>query len=207
VAKALEAALGLLVELGATTVAVKVPPCEHLAAEWAAMCSAETAAAHGSTYPSRASEYGPALAALIEQGRSMGSAEIEALNRARRDFTGELEAMLAGVDGLLIPTIPFAIPTLERMGGRDAPRVTDLLRYTAPFDVSGSPTLTLPNGLDRRGLPLSMQLVGRRLSEAMLMRIGHAYQANTDWHRRTPLALAGTAEPQGEGGALSDATS
>jgi amidase len=65
-----------------------------------------------------------------------------------------------------------------------------ILRFTAPFDFSGSPTITLPNGIDRAGLPLSMQLVGRHVSEDLLCRAGHAYQQVTDWHTRRPPALA-----------------
>ena len=64
-----------------------------------------------------------------------------------------------------------------------------ILRFTAPFDFSGSPTITLPNGIDTAGLPLSMQLVGRHCGEDLLCRAGFAFQSVTDWHtRRPPLA-------------------
>ena len=55
----------------------------------------------------------------------------------------------------------------------------NILRFTAPFDFSGSPTLTLPNGLDSAGMPLSMQFVGPHLSEDVLVRAGHAFQLAT----------------------------
>jgi len=59
-------------------------------------------------------------------------------------------------------------------------------RFTTPFDMSGSPTITLPAGFTAIGLPLSFQLVGRHLDEALLVRAGHAYQQATDWHRKHP---------------------
>jgi len=74
--------------------------------------------------------------------------------------------------------------------GGDPSVLNGLLRFTAPFDFSGSPTITLPNGVDRRGLPLSMQLVGPHLREDTLIRAGHAYQTMTDWHRMMPRELA-----------------
>jgi amidase len=64
-----------------------------------------------------------------------------------------------------------------------------LLRFTLPFDASGSPSITLPGGADGKGLPIGFQLVGRHLSEDVLCRAGHAFQQATDWHTRHP-ALA-----------------
>jgi len=55
--------------------------------------------------------------------------------------------------------------------------------------MSGSPTITLPGGFTPRGLPVSFQLVGRHLDEALLIRAGHGYQQATDWHRRHPARL------------------
>jgi amidase len=64
------------------------------------------------------------------------------------------------------------------------------MRFTAPFDFSGSPTVTLPNGFDTAGMPLSMQIVGPRLGEAKIIRAADAFQNVTDWHRRMPPALS-----------------
>jgi amidase len=70
--------------------------------------------------------------------------------------------------------------------GEDPNVLLGILRFTAPFDFSGSPTLTLPNGLDSAGMPLSMQLVGPHLSEDVLVRAGNAFQGVTNWHERRP---------------------
>jgi amidase len=56
------------------------------------------------------------------------------------------------------------------------------LRFTAPFDMSRHPTLTLPGGQTADGL----QIVGRHMEEALLLRAGHAFQQATEWHRRLP---------------------
>jgi len=61
----------------------------------------------------------------------------------------------------------------------DLPR---LLGFTAPFDVSGSPNLTMPCGLASVGMPLGFQLIGPALSECALLRAGHDFQCATDWH-------------------------
>ena len=50
----------------------------------------------------------------------------------------------------------------------------------------GVPALVIPCGFDSRGLPLSVQLVGRPFAEATLLAAGHAFQRETDWHQRIP---------------------
>ena len=188
VVAALVEAERVLVGLGATIREVRFPAYQKLVSQWIAMCSVETAAAHADTYPARKAEYGPDLAALIEQGLATKGAEIARINLERLRFSRELSELFEAVDVLLIPTMPVPIPSLELMRayGEDPNVLLSILRFTAPFDFSGSPTLTLPNGLDAAGMPLSMQLVGSHLSEDVLTRAGHAFQTATSWHRRRP---------------------
>ena len=58
-------------------------------------------------------------------------------------------------------------------------------RYGLPFNASGSPTLSVPCGF-AEGLPLGLQLVGPHLSEALLCRVGHAFQRVTAFHTAHP---------------------
>lgn len=60
------------------------------------------------------------------------------------------------------------------------------VRTTAPFDMSGSPTITLPGAFTAGGAPIGFQLVGRHLDEALLVRAGHAFQQATGLHGRHP---------------------
>jgi amidase len=185
---ALHAAERTLADLGADIREVRFPSYEKLVSMWIPMCSVETAEAHLATYPSRKSEYGPDLAQLIEQGRSMRGIDIAAIHHERLKFSGSLAALFGDIDLLLIPTMPVPIPTLTRMGeyGADPNVLLSILRFTAVFDFSGSPTITLPMGMASDSMPLSMQLVGPHLSEDVLARAGYAFQSNTDWHTRRP---------------------
>ena len=58
--------------------------------------------------------------------------------------------------------------------------------YTAPFNLTGSPTMSLPCGFTAAGLPIGVQLVARPFEEETLIAVGHHYQATTDWHLRRP---------------------
>jgi amidase len=101
---------------------------------------------------------------------------------------GEIESLLAGVDLLLLPVMGVATPSLAAMkaAGRTPQTIAARLRYTAPFDMSGHPTLTLPGGLTSDGVPVGFQIVGRAFDEAAILAAGHVFQQATDWHLRRP---------------------
>jgi amidase len=188
VVAALDKALATFANLKAIVREVQFPSYQKLVSLWIAMCSVETAAAHRETYPARKSEYGPDLAQLIDQGLATSGAEIADINLERIKFERRLADLFKQVDVLLIPTMPVPIPSLKLMAayGEDPNVLLNILRFTAPFNFSGSPTITLPNGLDAAGMPLSMQVVGPHLSEDVLVRIAQAFQYVTDWHKRRP---------------------
>ena len=183
----------VLVSLGARIREIDFPATDRLVRGWISFCAVETALAHRETYPLRKADYGPDLAALIEEGRAVTGLDLGAIYHDRLAFSGALRALFETVDLILVPTMPVPTPSLARMGeyGKDPDVLLRILRFTAPFDFSGSPTITLPNGIDAAGLPLSMQLVGRHCTEDLLCRAGHAFQTVTDWHaRRPPMAAA-----------------
>jgi amidase len=182
----------VLAALGATITEVKVPDPGAVTAAWGSQAGVEAGIAHAATYPSRASEYGaPAsgtIAGLIEHGRTVTAAELMNIHYARLAFTGALAALFSEIDLLLIPTQPLADFTIAQEAEffTSPDKIDAFLRFAAPYDMSGNPTLVLPNGFTAKGLPLSFQLVGRHLDEALLVQAGHAYQQASDWHRKHP---------------------
>ena len=179
----------VLEELGAIIKEVKLPDpgAMMVTTGWGTICSAEAAIAHEATYPTRASEYG-SLAGLIEEGRAVTGVDVMKAQHERLAFTCRLSALFTEIDLLLIPTQPLADFTIRQEQELFATPegLSDFVRFATPFDMSGSPTITLPGGFSAKGLPLSFQLVGRNLEEALLLRAGHAYQRATQWHSRHP---------------------
>ncbi|HEX7036787.1 MAG TPA: amidase [Pseudomonadales bacterium] len=172
-------ALGRFTELGATVREVTMPPTtERLVHGWSVTCAVECARAHRRYYPARKREYGPVLAGLIEAGLSATEADYQAMERLRERFTHELDALLEEVDVLIAPCMPMLPPPLALMDTRvaDDDGRAEFITFTAPFDYSGHPTITLPAGLSPEGLPKAFQLIGRRLAEPTLIRAGSAYE-------------------------------
>jgi amidase len=185
---AIDDTLRVLRSLGAQVVPLRFPDVSAVVAEWAPNCAVETAVAHEATFPSRRAEYGPGLAGFIDLGRSLSGMDYQRILLRRREFTGRVHQALEPVDVMLIPAIPFTVPTVARMAtlGRVASELAALIRYTAPLSMSGHPTLTVPAGFTTKGLPVAVQFVGNHLGEVAICRAGRAFQRATDWHRRHP---------------------
>lgn len=183
-----EAAAATFAGLGASLHAVNFPPPDQIVRDAVLLCAVEAAIAHEATYPARAPEYGPVLSGLLELGRKANGLAVGKIHQRRKEFSGRLETLLRGVDVLLLPAMDIAAPTLDYLAAhRDDPQTRYArVRFTAPFDMTGSPCLTLPGGATADGLPVGFQLVGRHFDEALLLRAGHAHQQASDWHRRRP---------------------
>jgi aspartyl-tRNA(Asn)/glutamyl-tRNA(Gln) amidotransferase subunit A len=145
---------------------------------------AETYAFHSPYFAKTPQLYHRAISRNLRQGSKVTSAAyIESrreLDRARR-ASG---AVFSNVDLLITPTTPIRPPTVKeavRLGIE-----VELNRNTAPFNVYGLPTISIPCGFTSSGLPIGMQISGPRLGEAQVLALAHAYEQATDWHTRRP---------------------
>lgn len=183
-----EGAADVLRRLGAELRRVDFPDPADVIRDWPAACSVETAVAHEATFPSRRAAYGPGLAGFIDAGLAVSALELHRVWLRRRAFAGRLAALFETIDLLLIPAQPMAAPTNAQMAtlGTDPEGFARLVTFSAPFNMSGSPTITLPAGFTTEGLPVAVQLVARHLGEGTLVRAGRAFQRVTEWHRRHP---------------------
>ncbi len=179
--------------LGADFVDIRFPDVTDAIADWAPNCAVEAANAHEATYPARKNEYGPVLASVIEAGRALSALDYQKILLRRLALRGRVAALFETIDLLLIPVHPFPPVTLAMIQtlGEQPDLIAKLQRYTCPFDMTGHPTITLPGGASRDGMPIAFQLVAAHLGEATLVRAGAAFQRATSWHRRHPSLTSG----------------
>jgi amidase len=189
--KVFQDALRVAADLGAEIHEIVFPDPTAMITDWFPLCGVETAVAHEATYPSRKPEYGPGLAGLIDLGLQQSGTAYQKIVLRREAFKGMVKALFEKVDLLAVPAQTFAAPTLAKMAtlGENPELITGLLRFSCPFDMTGSPTITLPGGFTESGGPVAFQFVGRHLDEARLVAAGDAFQRVTDWHRRHPSLL------------------
>ena len=172
-------ALDVLAAHGALIKEVVLPPSHKtLVRDWAITTGVECARAHAEYYPSQADRYGPVLKGLIELGLNAPEGAYAALEQVRTEFSVEFDRLLEGVDVFIapcMPTLPQSVEAMNLAAAADDERA-DFLTFTAPYNYSGHPTITLPAGLAAQGLPRSFQIVGRKLGEPTLIRLGGVYE-------------------------------
>jgi len=143
-------------------------------------------------------DYFPGTRTSVALGALFSAADYVQAQRVRRVAQRKLAALFAEVDAIACPTAAVGAPRLDAL---DPKRLIDLAAYinTGYWAATGNPALSMPIGRTAQGgLPLAIQLAARPFEEALLCRIGHAYQSQTDWHR----ALA---QPRAGGGAADGA--
>lgn len=115
-----------------------------------------------------------------------GTAFVRALE-ARKRIESRFEAVLTehGLDAYLLPTSPNTAGPIDTDRHTDAAPPT-VFRNTSVFDLSHQPSLSVPNGFDRDGLPTGLMISGAKFADALVLRIGHAYQQATDFHTLRP---------------------
>jgi aspartyl-tRNA(Asn)/glutamyl-tRNA(Gln) amidotransferase subunit A len=94
-----------------------------------------------------------------------------------------------GVDLLITPTTlvpPFAIADLQSDPITMRTKEVRMLHNTRPFDMFGAPTISVPCGFTRSGLPIGMQITGALGDEGTVLRLARAYEQATEWHKRQP---------------------
>jgi aspartyl-tRNA(Asn)/glutamyl-tRNA(Gln) amidotransferase subunit A len=134
----------------------------------------EIADVHRELYAEHSDLYGANVAAKIERCLGLTDSEYEAARRAVAEYRERAEELLEGVDILVTPTLPCVAP----------PTPTDeinlrftLISMTAPFNLLGRPALALPCGPAEDGLPSSVQLVGRKDGDALVLAAGALLEA------------------------------
>lgn len=102
----------------------------------------------------------------------------------------EFDAVLESVDVILTPTVPIPATSIDEretnIGGYEERIPSALTRLTGPTDLTGHPSLSVPCGATAEGLPVSLQLIGRRFDEATVYRYGHTYERVASNDARTP---------------------
>jgi amidase len=191
---AIEDALAIWTRLGAEVVNIEMPQgAGWLRDAWFVICATEAARAHSATFPSRAAEYGPYFRDFLGFGATITSDQYEAASDVRRRFSKAFHEALAHVDAIVCPSGGCAFPVVAAAQYGDLAALMPMadlvqMQFIVPANFAGTPALTLPCGVSSSGVPYALQLLGSRLSESMLCRIGHAYEEATVWHERHPPA-------------------
>jgi aspartyl-tRNA(Asn)/glutamyl-tRNA(Gln) amidotransferase subunit A len=184
IAKAVDAAIEVLRKLTATIGEITLPSASISIDEiYSKVRSVEGYAYHSRWIAESPEKYQPATRERIIRN----SAEIKASTyaQARRQLDllrREIKKVFVTVDLLVTPTLPS--PPVAIAQAADPSAVS--IRNTSPFDVLGLPAISVPCGFTTSGLPIGLQIVGAPFAETTVLALAHAYERETEWHKRHP---------------------
>jgi aspartyl-tRNA(Asn)/glutamyl-tRNA(Gln) amidotransferase subunit A len=177
-----QAAVRELARLGAEVEEVSIPALEQASVIATNIMFGEAAEFHEQWMRTRPQDYGPDVRRTLEAGMLLPAINYVRAQRARAALIAELLSALEGRIALVAPTATIPAPLIgtgsrpTMPNGEIVDLVSAVLRFTAPFNLTGQPALALPTGLSSDGLPLSMQVIGRPFDEVSVLQVAAAYE-------------------------------
>ncbi len=177
---AVRVAAQVLAEQGVLITEVNVDFLKEGSLANAIMTQADGAALHRERMKEHPDWFGADVRQRLETGAAFTSSEYILARRTQAEVKRRCELLLNLYDVLILPTTPISAPVLE--GENAVERARQLTRFTAPFNLTGLPALSVPCGFTKDGLPIGLQIVSRAWNEAGVLRTGYAFQQATEWH-------------------------
>lgn len=182
--QAVTEAAKVLEKLGGTIHEVDMDFLQEAAQANAVMTQADGAAFHQDHMKEHPDWFGHDVRQRLEAGAAFTAVEYSLARRTQVEVRRKCEILLEQFDAFLLPTTPITAPVLE--GENAVERARQLTRFTAPFNLTGLPALSVPCGFTSEHLPIGLQIVSRPWNESGVLRAGYAYQQATDWHTHKP---------------------
>ena len=149
--------------------------------------TAESYAYHAENVAKCPELYQPETLRRIRAGEKVSAAEYIQRRRELDEARRGIGQIFADVDLLVTPTMPMPAPAIADLKADPEalrPAELKLLRNTRPFNVWGLPAISVPCGFTQSGLPIGLQIAGPHWREDLVLRLAHAYERTTAWHRR-----------------------
>jgi aspartyl-tRNA(Asn)/glutamyl-tRNA(Gln) amidotransferase subunit A len=184
IAKAADAAIEILRKMTASVQEIRLPeasiPIDEI---YAAVRSVEAYTYHRQWISESPDKYQAVTRQRIVQNVAAVKTSDYVQARLQLDLLRrQVNKVFAVVDLLVLPTLP-STPVLIADGANPA---AVSIRNTAPFDVLGLPAITVPCGFTTSNLPIGLQIVGAPFMESTVLALAHAYETETEWHKRLP---------------------
>jgi aspartyl-tRNA(Asn)/glutamyl-tRNA(Gln) amidotransferase subunit A len=184
VASAFRAAVEQLSALGVEFVEVDTSASRYAPAISGGLLYSEAAAIHHTWLRTRPEEYGHDVRWRLELGALLPSVAFVKAQQARAALVERFESVWRSADVVLSTTVPIPAPPIsDQLENRVR---NSLTFHTRLFNVLGGPSCSVPCGFTDDGLPVGLLVSGRPFDEERVLRVAHAYEQATDWHRRRP---------------------
>ena len=190
VEEAVRDAIKLLRKQGAEIREITIPYVEHSPSVMFTIAITEATSYHEETLKTKAPEYQEDVRTFLELGELYLAKHYLRALKVRKLIHDALLNVFENVDVLATPTTPAPAAKQDqktyKYGKYEESVIQSCVRFTSPFNCSGLPAMSIPCGFSSSKLPLGLQIVGKPFDEETVFRVAATYEANTDWHTRTP---------------------
>lgn len=182
IADRVRSAVAALEALGVAVEVLDIPGLELAAATVYTIIAGEAIAYHSRWWPERAEEYGTDVRGKLEAAARRPAAEYVQAQRVRAQIVEALAAALEHVDAIVTPTAPLGPQLVGQrevnFGGQRRPATGGgvFTRFTAPFNLSGGPAISVPCGLTAEGMPTGLQIASAPGRDDVVLRLAAAYE-------------------------------
>lgn len=178
-----ERGLEVLQELGAELEEVTIPSLEYVRAANSIIMLSEAYAYHEPNLKSRPEDFGEMVRARFRIGGLFSASDYVQAQRCRKLVKRECAEVLQRVDLLVSPTMTQPAAPFE---GYDATSTVRGPSFTAPYNLTGLPAISVPCGFTAAGLPVGMQIAGKPFDEPGVLRAAYTYEQHARWFDRRP---------------------
>ena len=191
---AVDEAATVLEKMGAKVEEVELPIFRQSWIANTAILLTEGFAYHRENLKLRPKEFGDQVRTVLYLGGLTYGVDYVQAQRVRAKTLRDYAKVMEKVDVILMPTTcdvapqnPIeTIPAEMMVSGLVGEPGEKSVGWTAPFNLLGAPSVSLPCGFNQEGMPIGLQVAGRRLDDATVLRVAYAYQEETGWHLRRP---------------------
>jgi aspartyl-tRNA(Asn)/glutamyl-tRNA(Gln) amidotransferase subunit A len=184
VSDAVQRAGNVFSSLGVEVHPVTFPNARQAALANGLMTTSDAAAFHRQRLQEQPLGFGPDVRQRLQNGAAYTSTEYILARQTQSELRRQFTLFFKDYDLLLTPATPITAPV---RGSADAvERARLLTRFTAPFNLTGLPAVSVPCGFDAQGLPIGLQLIGPPWAEKRLLQAAHAYEQATPWNLLPP---------------------
>ncbi|MQG27853.1 MAG: amidase [SAR202 cluster bacterium] len=186
-------AISVIGELGASSEDVSIPLAPNAGALTMSILSVEWANLHRPLFEPNFDELDHNNKIRFLTGSIIPAQAYYKAQKIRAVLRQQILDALEKVDVLVLPTGPVTAPPVESVPGIESKEhsLTGLagrISFTGPFNLAGTPAISVPCGFSAAGMPMGLQIVGKPFDEETVLRVAHAYEQNTDWHNcRAPI--------------------
>lgn len=191
VEQSVKAAIEELEKLGATVVEMTIPELELCEYSELVTIQAEAAAYHHEMLVEKSHLYGNDVRTTLQAGELLSAVHYVKAQQARRIVQGAISRTFEQVDAIVAPSVSMVAPkwkeSFKIIQGESKAVTAEFVRFAAPANLTGIPSLSVPTGFSSNGLPIGMQIMGKPFAEATLFTIASAYEESNNFSHRHPI--------------------